>query len=142
MRFTVNFHVPLLVRKTANGHTMLVLPWECHQLVLEEFHSSAMMGHIGVQKMMRLMKTRVWWTCMPSNVETFVKNGDVCRCTKDSTEHPAGALQPLLIPRNQFESWSMDFVTNLPDHNGYNCIFTCVDRLTKMVKLIPCCMGA
>ena len=142
MRFTVRFHVPLLVRETANGQTALVLPWECCQLVLEEFHSSAMMGHSGVRKMMRLMKTRVWWPRMRSNVETFVKNCDVCRRTKDSTERPAGALQPLPIPRNRFESWSMDFVTDLPEHNGYNCIFTCVDRLTKMVKLIPCRMGA
>ena len=124
LSFTVHFHVPLLVRKMAKGHTALVLPWEYHQLVLEKFHSSAIMGHIGVRKMMGLMKIRVWWPCMRSDVETFVKNCNMCRRAKDSTEYPTGALQPLPIPCNRFESWSMDFATDLPEHNGYNCIFT------------------
>ena len=79
---------------------------------------------------------------MRSDVETFVRNCDVCRRTKDSTERPAGALQLLLTLHNRFKSWSMDFVTVLPEQNGYNCIFTCMDRLTRIVKLIPCCMGA
>ena len=100
LRFTVRFHAPLLVCKTGNGHPALVLLWECCQLVLEESHSSAMMGHTGVRKMMRLMKTHVWWPRMHSNVEAFIKNNDMCRRTKDSTERPAGALQPLPIPRN------------------------------------------
>ena len=101
-----------------------------------------MMGHIGVRKMMRLMKSRVWWPHMRSNIETFVRNCDMYRCTKDSTEHPAGALQLLLTLHNRFKSWSMDFVTDLPEQNGYNCIFTCMDRLMRIVKLIPCYMGA
>ena len=37
----------------------------------------------------------------------------------------------------------MDFVTNLPTcGNGFNAIFTCVDRLTKFVRLTPCILGA
>ena len=35
----------------------------------------------------------------------------------------------------------MDFITGLPPSGGYNAIFTCVDRLTKLVRLTPCTMG-
>ena len=35
----------------------------------------------------------------------------------------------------------MDFITDLPMTNGFNAIFTCVDRLTKYTKLIPCVFG-
>ena len=35
----------------------------------------------------------------------------------------------------------MDFITDLPESNGYNCIFTCVEKLTKYVVTIPCKMG-
>ena len=35
----------------------------------------------------------------------------------------------------------MDFITDLPLSGGFNCIFTCVDKLTKYVVLTPCFMG-
>ena len=36
----------------------------------------------------------------------------------------------------------MDFITSLPcTALGYNAIFTCVDRLSKFVQLIPCMVG-
>ena len=38
----------------------------------------------------------------------------------------------------------MDFITDLPvgsDAAGYNAVFTCVDRLTKLTRLVPCVMG-
>ena len=35
----------------------------------------------------------------------------------------------------------MDFITELPTSNGFNCIFTCVEKLTKYVVVVPCTMG-
>ena len=38
----------------------------------------------------------------------------------------------------------MDFITDLPACGplGYNGIFTCVDRLTKFIRLVPVVIGA
>lgn len=36
-----------------------------------------------------------------------------------------------------FESISMDFVTHLPKSNGYDGIFSVVDRFSKYCKFIP-----
>ena len=35
----------------------------------------------------------------------------------------------------------MDFITHLPSSGGFNAVFTCVDRLTKLVRITPCSMG-
>ena len=35
----------------------------------------------------------------------------------------------------------MDFITDLPLCGGFNGIYTCVDKLTKFVKLIPVLIG-
>ena len=35
----------------------------------------------------------------------------------------------------------MDFITSLPKDQGYNSIFTCIDKLMKLVRLTPCRMG-
>lgn len=46
------------------------------------------------------------------------------------------------MPKGRFDSWSMDFVTDLPPcKGGYTGIFTCVDRLTKYVRLVPVRIG-
>ena len=35
----------------------------------------------------------------------------------------------------------MDFINDLPPYSGFNGIYTCVDKLTKFVKLIPVSIG-
>ena len=35
----------------------------------------------------------------------------------------------------------MDFITSLPEYTGNNGVFICVDRLTKLTKLLPCYVG-
>ena len=35
----------------------------------------------------------------------------------------------------------MDFITDLPLCGGFNGIYTCVDKLTKLIKLIPVLIG-
>ena len=35
----------------------------------------------------------------------------------------------------------MDFITDLPPCGGFNGIYTCVNKLTKFVKLIPVLIG-
>ena len=131
-------------RKHPATRPQLVLPNTSglRQLVLDEFHTSVLAGHLGVRKMVDLLYQRVWWPKLRSHVSRYVANCDLCKRVKDSTQHPPGSLQPLSVPTHKFESWSMDFVTDLPPVAGVNTIFTCVDRLTKFTKLIPCTMGA
>ncbi len=35
----------------------------------------------------------------------------------------------------------MDLITDLPDSDGFNTVFTCVEKLSKYVVLVPCRMG-
>ena len=45
------------------------------------------------------------------------------------------------IPAGRFDVWSMDFITDLPLSRGFNAIYTCINKFTKMVKLQPCFVG-
>jgi len=78
---------------------------------------------------------------MRETVSRFVAGCPVCQVTKSSTQSRPGLMQPLPIPQRPFGSWSMDFITSLPSVSGYNAIFTCVDRLTKLVRVCPCSVG-
>ena len=50
---------------------------------------------------------------------------------------PYGQLQPLPIPPGPWKSVSMDFIVQLLRSDGYDAVYVCVDRLTKMTHFIP-----
>ena len=108
---------------------------------MEETHCAPVGGHFGVRKMLATLTSRVWWLRMHSVVSEFIAGCDVCQVTKQSTQRTAGLLAPLPVPSRRFGSWSMDFVVDLPECHGFTGIFTCVDRLTKLVHVCPCRVG-
>ena len=108
---------------------------------MEELHCSPVGGHFGSKTLLALLLQRVWWPRMREHVSQFVAGCPVCQVTKSSTQARPGQMQPLPIPSRRFGSWSMDFITQLPTVSGYNAIYTCVDRLTKLVRVCPCKVG-
>jgi hypothetical protein len=58
---------------------------------------------------------------------------------KASNQKQAGPLQPLSIPTRNWESVSMDLITDLPlTARGYDAVLVVVDRLSKMTHFSPC----
>ena len=79
---------------------------------------------------------------MYKTVEQFCKACPVCQANKGSTLRPPGLLTPVENPSEPFKHITMDFITNLPTSvRGYDGVFTIVDRFTRMVRFIPCCMA-
>lgn len=74
---------------------------------------------------------------MRKYVDQYVLNCDTCRRSKAPRNRLQDVLRPLPIPDCPWTDLSMDFVTGLPESNGYNAILVVVDRLTKMRHLIP-----
>ncbi|KAJ9531406.1 hypothetical protein QJQ45_006884 [Haematococcus lacustris] len=79
------------------------------------------------------------WPGMRKDVEDYVRQCDACQRNKPSTRLKAGKLQPLSIPGRRWESVSMDFIVKLPKsgERGFDSILVFVDRLSKMVHLVP-----
>ncbi|KAK2889859.1 hypothetical protein Q8A73_018159 [Channa argus] len=59
----------LLYRKTAS-RTQLLLPKKYHQLVYKELHEG--MGHLGVERVLTLIRDRFYWPHMQKDVEHHV----------------------------------------------------------------------
>ena len=51
---------------------------------------------------------------------------------------PYGRLESNEVPDQPWKSIAMDFITDLPNSDGYDTIPVVIDRLTKMSHFIPC----
>ncbi|MCH88698.1 hypothetical protein A2U01_0009589, partial [Trifolium medium] len=104
--------------------------------LLQEFHSSPVGGHSGIQATLARLSATFYWPGMYKDVKQFVNACSVCQHNKYSTQPPYGLLQPLPLPQQVWEDISMDFITHLPPTHNRSCIWVVVDRLTKFAHFI------
>jgi hypothetical protein len=100
-------------------------------IFLEEFHSSTIGGHSGIEKTYGRLKENVYWEGMKADVAKFVQTCLVCQQTKIPTQLPYGLLQPLPIPTAVWEDISLDFIIGLPSFQNHTVILVVVDRFSK-----------
>ncbi|KAJ9511109.1 hypothetical protein QJQ45_013143 [Haematococcus lacustris] len=107
--------------------------------VLESCHDANYAGHMGISKTWHGVNRYFTWPGMRKDVEDYVRQCDACQRNKPSTHLKAGKLQPLSIPGRRWESISMDMIVKLPKSGkqNYDSIMVYVDRLSKMVHLVP-----
>lgn len=74
---------------------------------------------------------------MRQGVRRFIRECEVCQCNKTENTHPAGLLQPLPIPKQNWTEVSIDFIEGLPISQGKDVVLVVVDRLSKYAHFIP-----
>lgn len=60
-----------------------------------------------------------------------------CQCNKSSTSKAKGPLHPLPIPDKCGDSVAVNFISHLPQDEGFDCIVTMTDRLGSDIRIIP-----
>ena len=111
---------------------------QIHHWIIASCHDSVTSGHLGFDKTYDLVCCAFIWPKMVNHVKSFITTCDTCQQIKTSSQLPAGLLQPLPTPGQQWEQVTMDFIVKLPETSeGYNTIVVFVNRLSKMVHLQP-----
>jgi hypothetical protein len=124
-----------------NPQGLIVVPSDrvLRTKILREIHDAPTGGHRGIEKTLNKLSRFFWWSGMKEEVQQYIGSCIACQSNKSSNKATAGLLHPLPIPSQPWESVSMDFVGPLPvTSKGNDNIMVAVDRLTKMVHLIPC----
>lgn len=119
--------------------TRLYVPdGELRKRLLHEFHDTPLAGHKGVRATMAELQKRYFWPCMGADVEEYVKACVKCQMAKHSTQPKIGKLRPLPIPKQNFYSISMDFMTGIPKVGNDDAVMVIVCRLSKWSAFVPC----
>ena len=101
-------------------------------------HDTPIPGHPGTEKTLELMQRSYTWPGMPALVKDYVSRCDRCARFKGTNQAPSGKLKPLDTPPGPWKEISTDFITALPESEGFDSILVVVDRFSKEVEFISC----
>jgi hypothetical protein len=87
--------------------------------------------------MLELVLRNYWCPGMPKFVLSYVVGCDICAEGKSYPEKPVGKSIPNPIPVVPWLNISVDFITSLPEAQGYNAIFVVCNHYSKQVYIIP-----
>jgi Integrase zinc binding domain/Chromo (CHRromatin Organisation MOdifier) domain len=106
--------------------------------VLEACHDSIFSGHFGGKRTSQLCNRVFYWPGMDKDIEAYCAQCPICQAVKPTNHKPFGMIRPLPVPAGKWTDVSVDMVVALPTtKNGFDSILVFVDRLTKMVHLVP-----
>ena len=97
-----------------------------HEDLFQAAHHN--LGHFGAEKSYASLQSAYYWPQMQTELEgAYVPGCDECQRNKGSTKQPMRPLHPLLVPDAQGNSVAMDFISPLPEDEGFDCIVTMTD---------------
>jgi len=99
-------------------------------------HDLKIAGHFGMEKTIEIITRDFYWKGLTEWINDYVRSCDECQHNKSPRHARWGLLQPLEIPYAAWNSISTDFITQLPESQGYTQIMVVVDRFTKMAHFI------
>jgi len=114
---------------------------ELHQEIVKQYHDSLTGGHPGYFKTLELIHQNYWWPGMTVFVKNYVMGCAICQQMKINT-HPSSP--GLILIKGQentkpFSQVTCDFITDLPETEGFDSLMVMVDHgSTKGVISIPC----
>ena len=92
--------------------------------------------HPGAKKTAKMVGHRYVWPGLRKDAENYAKKCKACQKCK-ITKRVITPLHSYPEPTGRFHVLHVDLVGKLKKHNGYEYVFTIVDRFTRMMAAIP-----
>ena len=105
--------------------------------IIKLHHDSPVAGHPGQWRTLELISRNYWWPGITQKVNDYVSGCDKCQQMKSFPKKPAGKLKPNESTIAPWKDITTDFVTGLPEAQGYDALFVMCCCHTKQAHIIP-----
>ncbi len=122
---------------------LVYVPSQMRRPLVQEQHSLPAHGHQGVTRTFERITRHYYFPGMRKQVETVVRECDICSKSKSNRHLPYGQLKSTPVPKGAWKSIALDFIVKLPLSKDpltgveYDSILVITERLTKYGKFIP-----
>ena len=105
--------------------------------IIKLHHNTPSARHSEQWKTLELVTRNYWWPGVTNQVKGYVTECDHCQRMKSFPEKPAGKLRPNEAMSAPWKDITMDFITGLPEAQGYDALFVMCCHHTKQAHIIP-----
>jgi hypothetical protein len=125
---------------TDSADLRLYIPESLRHSYMVAFHDSA--GHLGVERMCRLLRARVYWPKLSQDVADYVRECHECTLGKPPMRTLAQPSGPQ-VGAYPFDIVYCDILSMAPTHDyvkgksGYDKLVVYVDSLTRWIEAHP-----
>lgn len=127
-----------LLHRVSTCHTgkktqQLVLPAKFKAVVLKTMHDD--LGHLGVDRVTDMIRSRFFWPKMSVDVEQYVKNCGECVLRKTPCQRAAPLHQ--IVSSGPMDLVCIDFLSMEPDSRGVSNVLVITDHFTRYAQAFP-----
>ena len=123
------------------GRRVVTNPLAERRTLIQLHHDPPVYGHPGINRTIRLLERHYWWPNLRKETTEYVQGCAECQRHKVNNRPTKAPLSPIYPTPEAlpFETVALDFITKLPESQGYDSILTITDHdCTKMSVFIPC----
>jgi hypothetical protein len=109
--------------------------------IIKAHHDPPVHGHPGINRTIQIVECNYWWPQLRQDVKDYVQGCTDCQHHKVNNRPTKAPLRPIYpkLEAMPFETIALDFITKLPESQGYDSILTVTDHdCTKAAIFIPC----
>jgi hypothetical protein len=108
------------------------------QTIVKQHHDNPLAGHAGQWATKEFIQRTFWWPNMTQFIKKYIEGCTTCQMNRIRTNPTKYFIQPNDIPSRPFQIITSDFMTDLPECEGYDSILIFVDRFSKTLVALPC----
>jgi hypothetical protein len=123
------------------GRVVVTEDLEGKRRIIKAHHDLPVHGHPGISKTVQIVERNYWWPQMRKDITDYVQGCADCQRHKVNNRPTKAPLRPIYpkLEAMPFETITLDFITKLPESQGYDSILTITDHdCTKAAIFIPC----